>query len=114
LLVAVIVYVAFYFYYAKLIFDESLYVEKGTHEFDMLISGSVKELPVMKAIDGFVKYHYSAGDGNNPQSDSLEFGAEQSTDDVLKFYTHYLAGQGYTPQQPENVSDNNMIFGNES
>jgi hypothetical protein len=113
LVTAAIVYVAFYFYDANLIFDESLIVEKGTREFEMLISDSVKNLPVPQAKEGSVKYHYSAGDGNKPQSDSLEFDTEQSKDDVLQFYAKYLQDQGYTPQQPENVSDNNVIFGNE-
>jgi hypothetical protein len=93
-----IVYVAIYFYYANLIFDESLYLEKGTHEFDMLISDSVKKLPVIQAIERSVKSHYSAGDGNKPLSDSLEFDTEQLKDDMLKFYTNCLAGRGYTPQ----------------
>lgn len=113
LVTTAIVYVAFYFYYASLVFDESLYVEKGSREFNMLISKSVKKLPVMHAKAGTVKYHYSAGDGNKPQSDSLEFDTEQSKDDVLKFYTKYLQDQGYVPQQLENVSDNNVILGNE-
>jgi len=113
LFIAVAVYIAYYFYYANLIFDESLYVEKDSREFELLISESVKSLPVMDAIKGSVKYHYSAGDGNKPQSDSLEFETEKQKAEILQYYSTYLQGKGYIPQQPEYISENNVIFGNE-
>ena len=37
----------------------------------------------MEEIVKSVKYHYSAGDSNKPQSDSVEFDTDQPNGDVL-------------------------------
>jgi hypothetical protein len=109
---AIAAVVAFLWYNARLFFDESLYVEKDSYEYKLLISDSIKAIPVFKPISDTVRYHYSAGDGNKPQSDSLEYETLESRETVLDFYRQYLISQGYGLQQPESNSEENIIYGN--
>lgn len=98
-------------YNARLIFDESIYVTEDTYEYNLLISDSIKAMPVYKPILGTVRYHYSAGDGNKPQSDSLEFETPITGQDIQSFYRQYLISMGYMLQQPESGSEESNIYG---
>ncbi len=110
-LVAVAAVIGFLWYNARLFFDESLYVKKNSYEYKLLISDSIKALPVYKPITDTVRYHYSAGDGNKPQSDSLEYETPEPRGAVLEFYRQYLVSQGYALSQPESNSEENIIYG---
>jgi len=106
-------YAAYYYYIAQLLFKDSLYVVKDTREFNLLISRALKIMPVMEgAASGSVKYRYGGGDGNNPQSDSLEFFIQAPVADVLQYYTRYFQSKGYASRQQRNGSPNNVMFGN--
>ncbi len=112
-LALVIFLVTLYWYHVKLFFDESLYVEKGSYQYELLISDSIKSLPVFEALPNSVRYHYSSGDGNKPQSDSLEYQSKQPKKAILDFYKRVLEERGYQPRHAEYVTDNNLIYGDE-
>jgi len=100
-----------FYYHARLYLNESLYVEQGSYPYKLLISDSIKSLPAFEPIAGSVKYHYSAGDGNKPQSDSLEFDSKEQTKGILTFYSNVLTKKGYRPVQAEYSTDHNVILG---
>lgn len=102
------------YFFFDLYLTEDIYVEKGSYKYSLLISEPIKKVPVYKPRIGSVKYHYSAGDGNKPQSDSLEFDTNEPKQSILDFYQKYLYAQGYKPTQPDNVTNNNIIFGSDT
>ena len=112
ILAAIAAVVGSLWYNARFFFDESLYVEKDSYEYNLLISDSIKDMPVHKPITDTVRYHYGAGDGNKPQSDSLEYETHEPRESVLEFYRQYLVSQGYVLLQPESNSEENIIYGN--
>lgn len=104
--------VAFLCYNAKLVFDESLYVIKDSYAYKLLISDSVKAVPVYEPIVETVRYHYSAGDGNKPHSDSVEYMTPEPKGAVLEYYRQFLSSQGYIPLQAESTLGANITYSN--
>lgn len=103
----------FLWYNISLMFEESLTVEKNTYAYRLLITDSVKALPIHKPIAASVRYHYSVGDGPKPGSDSLEYDTFVNKEQILKAYRDYFLSQGYERLQPPPYAEESIDYGND-
>jgi hypothetical protein len=95
-------------YYAKLVFSESLYIEKNSIEYYFLVPAIIKDIP-LDSTDEVVSYYYSAADGNKPAVASVEFTTPKSANEVDDSIVSYFKGLGFVGSNNAYKKDSNEI-----
>jgi len=88
-MLAVIMLMLFGIYF-KWVFSESLYFDKASLKYYLLVDNAVKQAPVY---GDKVRYHYSAGDGSKLGSSSLFFVTRKTKKELLDRYRRHYEKQ---------------------
>ena len=89
------------YYHAKLILNESLYVEKATYPYYVVIPKEIRILPLLKPSNSPV-YFYSASDGHQPTTAEVSYQTSDNENNIIRFYNNYFTSLGYEKiGQPE-------------
>ncbi len=90
LAVLVLAFVAFGVYF-KWVFSESLYFDKASLKYRLLVADAIKQAPVYGENP---RYHYTAGDGSRPGGSSVFFSTSDTRDEILERYRDYYSKRG--------------------
>ncbi len=90
IVVLVLAVVAFGVYF-KWVFSESLYFDKASLKYRLLVADSVKRAPVFGSN---LRYHYSAGDSARPGASSVFFSTGDTREEIVERYRDYYSTQG--------------------
>lgn len=82
------------YYHAKLILNESLYVEKATYPYYVVIPKEIRILPLLKPSNSPV-YFYSASDSHKPTIAEVSYQTSDNENNIISFYDNYFTSLGY-------------------
>ena len=83
-------------YSLMLAFTESLYVERGSYAYYLLIPSFIKNVPQPQIV-GEPEYYSSCGDGPKPMATGVSFYSKDLKSELFDQINRYAVAAGYTP-----------------
>ena len=96
---------AFFYYVLTLALSESLYTERGSFAYYLLIPDVIQDVPLVDVVGG-VTFHNSAGDGPKPPSSSIEYHSRAEEAVLRAAVEAFLESRGFTKQGDSKRLDN--------